>query len=168
MSGFIEPGASGGRRRWSFWRWLNSTSRRTFIVIPPLVMLAEYLIGGGRLDFVPWGVPLLIWGYLQYRLGGRFRTRLGGGGPGIDVPPDRIVDGGIYGFIRNPMYLGHMIFLAGLAITLKSWVALALLFVHMVWFERRVREDEARLEERFGEAYRAYKARTKRWIPFIY
>jgi hypothetical protein len=168
MTGLIEPGAPGSRRKWSLWRWLNSTSRRTFLVIPPLVVLGELALGGGRLAFVPWGVPLLVWGYLQYRLGGRYRTQLGGGGPGIEVPPDAIVDTGIYGYIRNPMYLGHMIFLAGLAITLQSWIALGLLAVHMIWFENRVRDDEKHLEQRFGDAYSAYKARTRRWIPFVY
>ena len=43
-----------------------------------------------------WALPLLAWGYLQYRWVGRFRTREGGGGPGIAVPPDRLVRVGPY------------------------------------------------------------------------
>jgi protein-S-isoprenylcysteine O-methyltransferase Ste14 len=65
------------------------------------------------------------------------------------------------------MYLGHMIFMAGLAITFRSWLAAALLAFHVFWFDRRVREDERHLEAIFGEAYRAYARRVKRWIPWV-
>lgn len=163
-----QENEEGKPRRRSLWQWMNSTSRRTFFILPLLVIGFELALGRGHLAFVPWGVPLLVWGYLQYKLGGRYRTRLGGGGPGLDVPPRRIVDSGVYGYIRNPMYLGHMIFITGLAITLQSWLAAGLLVVHMVWFDRRVRGDEAHLTELFGDDYRAYMDRTRRWIPFIY
>ena len=63
------------------------------------------------------------------------------------------------------MYLGHLIFFAGIAITLASWIAAGVLIVHAFWFDRRVREDEGRLEQLFGEPYRAYCRRVKRWIP---
>ena len=65
------------------------------------------------------------------------------------------------------MYLGHLIFMLGLAISFSSWLAAALFLFHLVWFHRRVLKDEARLESRFGESYRAYKARVKRWIPGV-
>lgn len=149
-------------------RWLQSTSNRTFAVYPALVIAVELLLRRGDLEIVPWAAPLLLWGYLQYRLCGNYRTRLGGGGPGLDVPPQRIVDRGIYRFIRNPMYLGHLIFMLGLALTFRSWLAVVLLAFHVVWFDRRVDGDEAHLEALFGADYRAYKARTKRWIPWIY
>ena len=110
----------------------------------------------------------MIWGYLQFRLGGQYRTRHGGGGPGLDVPPERIVDTGVYAYIRNPMYLGHMIFMVGLAVTFYSWAAVVLLIFHLFWFDARAREDEAHLETLFGDSYRDYKARTKRWVPFVY
>ena len=57
--------------------------------------------------------------------------------------------------------------MAGLAITFESWLAVALLLFHMVWFQRRVLKDEARLEARSGAPYLAYKARVKRWIPGV-
>ena len=69
--------------------------------------------GMPRLDL--WALPLLPWGYFQYHLVGRYRTRLGGGGPGLSNPPERIVEAGIYRWMRNPMYLGHIIFFVGLA-----------------------------------------------------
>lgn len=149
-------------------RWLQSTSKRTFVLYPILIVAFQYLWTGGHIVFQPLGLVLLAWGYLQYRLGGQYRTRHGGGGPGIEVPPNRIVDGGIYGYTRNPMYLGHLIFMLGLAVTFWSWAALLLLAVHVIWFERRVREDEERLKTMFGAPYLDYQRRVKRWIPYLY
>ncbi|MEP7067844.1 MAG: isoprenylcysteine carboxylmethyltransferase family protein [Usitatibacter sp.] len=114
-----------------------------------------------------WALPVLAWGYLQYRLVGNYRTRLGGGGPGISIPPDRVVDTGIYRWVRNPMYLGHIIFLAGIALVLGSWIAAIVLILHLFWFQGRVREDERHLLELFGEPYRDYCRRVKRWVPGI-
>ena len=148
-------------------RWLGSTSNRTFIVWPLALFAIEALVQQGVPPIRWWGIPLLAWGYLQYRWVGSYRTRLGGGGPGISIPPDRIVDSGPYRFTRNPMYLGHLIFFAGIALTLGSWIAAAVFAFHAFWFDRRVREDEARLAERFGAAYDDYRRRAKRWIPGI-
>ena len=148
-------------------RWLKSTSNRTFIVWPLVLLAVEALLQGGWPRLAPWALPLLAWGYLQYRWVGTFRTRIGGGGPGLSVPPDRIVERGPYRWVRNPMYLGHLIFLAGLALALRSWIGAAVLAFHVFWFHRRVREDERHLAERFGDSYRDYCRRVKRWIPGV-
>jgi protein-S-isoprenylcysteine O-methyltransferase Ste14 len=148
-------------------RWLKSTSNRTFIAWPVALFAAEALLREGVPPMNPWALPLLAWGYLQYRWVGTYRTRLGGGGPGVSVPPERIVAAGPYRWVRNPMYLGHLVFLAGLALLLSSWIAAAVLAFHVVWFDRRVRADEARLEELFGAPYREYRGRVKRWLPGI-
>jgi protein-S-isoprenylcysteine O-methyltransferase Ste14 len=148
-------------------RWLKSTSNRTFIVWPAALFAAEALVQQGLPRIDPWFLPLLAWGYLQYVWVGTYRTRLGGGGPGLANPPDRIVEAGPYRWVRNPMYLGHLIFLAGLALVLHSWIAAAVFAFHLVWFDRRVRSDERHLAERFGEAYGDYCRRVKRWIPGV-
>jgi len=148
-------------------RWVKSTPNRTFVIFPLCVFGFEAARQGGVPVINPWGAILLLWGYLQYRLVGRDRRARGGGGPGIETPPDQIVTDGVYRYLRNPMYLGHLIFMLGLAIALSSWLALALLVVHAGWFHVRVLRDEQRLELRFGESYRAYKARVKRWIPGV-
>lgn len=153
------------KRPFSILRWLKGTSRRTFIVYPLCIIAIELLIRRGDLLVYFWGAPLLAWGYAQYRFGGKYRSAHGGGGPGIEIPPERIVDTGIYGYTRNPMYLGHLIFMLGLAITFQSLAALSLLVFHLFWFQRRVLEDEAHLRALFGDAYLAYCARVKRWIP---
>jgi protein-S-isoprenylcysteine O-methyltransferase Ste14 len=139
-------------------RWLNRTPVQTFILCPLLVVAFELVRQRGRLAVVPAGFALLAWGYLQYLL-------VGGGGPGLGVPPDRIVEDGPYRHVRNPMYLGHLIFMLGLALTFASWFALILFVARALWFHRRVLEDETRLQEKFGAAYLDYQRRVKRWIP---
>ena len=167
----MQPPGRKPQRPKTLKRWLKSTSNRTFALYPVLIFAFEYLWHGGRISFLGWnllfGIPLLVWGYAQYRMGGNFRERAGGGGPGIEIPPDRIVDFGVYAYTRNPMYLGHLIFMLGLAVTFWSWAALLLLVFHIFWFQRRVLEDEKRLTTMFGEQYTDYQRRVKRWIPYI-
>ena len=148
-------------------RLAASTPLHTFIFLPLLVVGCELFLRDGVLAIDLWGVPLVILGYAQYRLVGNFRTQHGGGGPGIDNPPTRIVTEGPYRLTRNPMYLGHIIFMLGLAVTFRSWVALAILVLRAIWFHRRVVADEARLTAHFGAAYTDYMRRVKRWVPGV-
>jgi len=148
--------------------WLLArTPLVTFVLIPIVVVACELIVRRGVLAFDPWGVPLLVLGYAQYRLVGDFRTAHGGGGPGIDNPPTRIVTEGPYGLTRNPMYLAHLIFMLGLAVTLRSWIAVAILVLRAIWFHRRVVADESRLTARFGAEYTEYMRRVKRWVPGV-
>jgi protein-S-isoprenylcysteine O-methyltransferase Ste14 len=148
-------------------RLLARTPARTFVIYPICVIAFELAIRRGNLVIVPWGALLLAWGYLQYRLIGDYRVRRGGGGPGITVPPKHLVTNGIYAYTRNPMYLAHLIFLLGLAVTFWSWLALILFAVSAIWFHRRALDDEARLRALFGAQYENYQARVKRWIPGV-
>ena len=149
-------------------RWFRSTSNRTFVLWPILLYCAEAALQQGIPWIEIWGLPLLAWGYLQYRLVGNYRLREGGGGPGLSIPPERLVTAGPYRYCRNPMYLGHLIFLAGLALTLRSLVAAGFLVFSIFYFHARVRRDEARLADRFGEEYNAYRGRVKRWLPYLF
>ena len=146
-------------------KWLSRTPVQTFILCPLVVIAFQVALHNGALVFVPWGCLLLAWGYLQYLFVGRYRMPRAGGSWGIEVPPDQIVATGPYRYTRNPMYLGHLIFMLGLAITFWSWFALILLVARAVWFHGRVLRDEKRLEVRFGGDYAAYRQRVKRWIP---
>ena len=143
----------------------RSTSFRTYVLIPAVVLIWEWAWRGDRFRIDPWFVPIMFWGYLQYRWVGGYRVRRGGGGPGMNNPPERLVREGPYAYCRNPMYLGHIIFLIGLALSLRSWLASAITLVSAIWFQRRVIRDERRLAERFGREYTGYTERVKRWIP---
>jgi protein-S-isoprenylcysteine O-methyltransferase Ste14 len=149
-------------------RLLRSTSFRTFILYPLLVVSWELILSDGRLRLEPWFLPLLAWGYLQFWLIGKYRIRRGGGGPGMDTPPERLVTTGPFAYSRNPMYLGHVIFLLGLTLSLRSMLAALITVANAVWFHFRVQRDEKRLHERFGQPYLDYTARVRRWIPGLY
>lgn len=79
--------------------------------------------------------------------------------------PQAVVQHGIYRYIRHPIYAGDLLLLAGLELGLNSWlvVGVALLAVVVV---RRTLAEEARLARQL-DGYRAYCARTKRFIPFV-
>ncbi|MDP2356690.1 MAG: isoprenylcysteine carboxylmethyltransferase family protein [Beijerinckiaceae bacterium] len=76
-----------------------------------------------------------------------------------------LVSSGVYAYTRNPIYLGNTILLIGFAIALRwGWLALAapitMVFVTMLAIQR----EEKHLDARFGDAWRAYAARVRRWI----
>jgi protein-S-isoprenylcysteine O-methyltransferase Ste14 len=148
-------------------RLLGRTPIRTFILYP-LATIAFELAANGGLDFHPVFLPLMLWGYLQYRWCGKYRVQRGGGGPGLETPPERMVVSGPYYYTRNPMYLGHLIYLTGLSLTLHSLFAAAITVATAVWFHLRVLGDEKRLLERWGEPYRRYMIVVKRWIPGLF
>lgn len=148
-------------------RWVKGTSNRTFVLWPIALLLLESVRDGGWPEMNPWALPLLVWGYMQYRLVGRLRTARGGGGPGMSNPPERLVTNGPYRLTRNPMYLGHLIFFLGLAL-LFSGPAWLVFVAHLVWFDRRARRDESHMHELFGSDYDAYRTQVKRWVPGIY
>lgn len=110
----------------------------------------------------------MLWGYLQYRRCGLFRIQHGGGGPGLETPPQRLVATGPYAYTRNPMYLGHIIYLIGLALTLQSWFGAAITVSVALWFHARVLGDEKKLAAQLGQPYVEYTKSVKRWIPGLF
>src|SRR5258708_13732161 len=85
-------------------RWLRKSPVQTFLLLP-LATIAWELAVFGTLRFQPVFLLLMLWGYLQYRLCGRYRIALGGGGPGLSAaPPERLVPAGIYALAPNPIY----------------------------------------------------------------
>ena len=148
-------------------RLLRSTPRRSFIVYPIVVIAFETVRRGGFEVPAPYFLPLLPWGYLEYRLVGGYRRRHHAGSRGFGEVPHRLLQAGPFGFTRNPMYLGHLIFMLGLALSFWSWIGAGSFLANVVWFHRRVLKDEALLRARFGSEYDKYRRRIKRWIPFV-
>jgi protein-S-isoprenylcysteine O-methyltransferase Ste14 len=76
-----------------------------------------------------------------------------------------IVANGPYRFTRNPIYLGMMLGLIGLAVALDSlWLLAMLVPFYLVIRYGVVAREEAYLERKFGDAYLGYKSRVRRWL----
>lgn len=80
----------------------------------------------------------------------------------------RLVDSGIYAWIRHPMYLSLILLAWGAAIKDLTWVTLVLaLFVSLCLYVT-ARKDEEECLEHFGAEYVAYMQRSKRFLPFLW
>ena len=80
-------------------------------------------------------------------------------------PATYLVLGGPYLYTRNPMYVGMALALLGAAVFLASLAPLFVLPLFVLIINNRfILAEEAMLEEAFGEAYREYKARVRRWF----
>ncbi|HXV22881.1 MAG TPA: isoprenylcysteine carboxylmethyltransferase family protein [Alphaproteobacteria bacterium] len=103
------------------------------------------------------GVVLLISAMIEFRRAG------------TAIPPwepaTALVTTGAYRFSRNPIYLAMTAICLGLALLFAASWALVLLIPTLaalhVWVIRR---EEAYLDRRFGEAYRQYRTRVRRWV----
>ena len=93
---------------------------------------------------------------------------IGRGTPAPFDPPRQFVAVGPYRFVRNPMYIGGAILLAGFALYLRSGAALilclpALLLAHVFV----VAYEEPTLRSKFGASYENYCRTVNRWIPRV-
>jgi protein-S-isoprenylcysteine O-methyltransferase Ste14 len=79
--------------------------------------------------------------------------------------PSVLVSHGAFRFSRNPMYLGLLAALVGIALLLGSVAALVVppLFA-AVLTARFIRHEEQTMAERFGDEYGEYAKRVRRWI----
>ena len=88
---------------------------------------------------------------------------------GSNVPTNRpttaIVDAGPYRFTRNPIYLAMFLALIGLAMAFDSlWLLAALVIFALVIRYGVVAREEAYLDRKFGDLYRTYRSRVRRWL----
>jgi len=151
--------------------------RPSAIPWPPLLFAAALAAGVllGRLTPLPWpglddlaariigyglgatGVALMAWGFLTlYRAN---TTVL----PHRRV--ERLVTHGAFRFRRNPIYMGEVLLLLGLAqATGNIWMAIMAPLFALGVFALAILPEERHLEARFGDAYVDYKAGTRRWF----
>ena len=78
-----------------------------------------------------------------------------------------VVSSGAFRYVRHPLYLGSVLFYLGLALSTASLAALALTSVIFAFYDHIATYEERWLEERHGEAYRAYRSRTGKWWPRV-
>jgi len=81
-------------------------------------------------------------------------------------PTRKLVIGGMYGHVRNPMIIGVLIVLIGESIAILSlniFIWAGIFFITNNFFF--VLYEEPNLEKRFGTEYQKYKKNVPRWIP---
>ena len=79
-------------------------------------------------------------------------------------PDGELVTSGVYAHVRHPLYASVMSAGLGWALLWRSWPALILAFLQVVFFREKARHEEARLRARFSE-YAAYAKRVPPFVP---
>lgn len=102
-------------------------------------------------------VVLVAWGVSSFR---RARTSL------VPIrPATALITDGPFRFTRNPLYLSLALLYLGIALWLGVvWPVVLLPALILLVQQIVILREEAYLEGRFGEAYRAYRARVRRWL----
>lgn len=135
--------------------------------LPPLILDRTRFVWPATWSTAQWVAltPLAVGFAIYLRCVWDFVTR----GRGIPAPidhPKELVVSGLYRYVRNPMYLGVLLFLLGEALFLRYrdlviytliWLSIVHLFVLIY--------EEPNLEHKFGESYARYRAAVRRWIP---
>jgi protein-S-isoprenylcysteine O-methyltransferase Ste14 len=80
-------------------------------------------------------------------------------------PQNTLITSGPYRFSRNPLYLGGNVFIFfGAALALGSPTALVATALHLPLMDRFIQREEGQLERQFGQEWRNYKERVRRWL----
>ena len=90
--------------------------------------------------------------------------------PEVTVQPgQRVLDGGLYRYLRHPSYTGTFVTILGFGLALTNGLSLLIMLaLPGLAYAYRMRVEESALCAAFGDQYRDYMRRTKRLIPFIY
>ena len=157
---------------------MSETNTAGVIARPPFMFLGSLLAGflvnwllplpfpaawAGTLSWIIAGLLILI-GLSVFAAG--IRNFTGAGTPVPTSEPTRaLVTTGIHGITRNPIYLGMFLIYAGIGIAAQNlWILILLVPLAIAMRYGVVAREETYLEKLFGEAYRDYKIRVRRWI----
>jgi protein-S-isoprenylcysteine O-methyltransferase Ste14 len=126
-------------------------------VVAPIVAIVRAPLTYAGILLVLTGTMMIVWSRRAFQTA---RTSI--------IPfteSTTLVRHGLYRWSRNPMYLGAVLLVSGIAIVLGS---LSPLFVVMAFFAILdagfVRREERLLEASFGDQYRAYQRSVRRWL----
>lgn len=85
-----------------------------------------------------------------------------------EVKSEKLITTGIYKWIRNPMYLGLIIFFLADLLTRSTFTRWAAYIVLVITLFFKISSEERFLSMKFGDDFSRYKSSTKRLIPFVY
>jgi len=122
----------------------------------PVELQARTLVAG---FFATAGVCIAAAGVVAFR---RARTTVN---PLTPDAASSLIDGGVYRFTRNPMYLGFLLMLLGWSVFLGDAATLPVVAL-FIWYLNRfqIEPEEKALAARFGDGFARYRRRVRRWL----
>ncbi len=156
---------------------IQSIDHANVAVFPPLPFMLAFVVGvlahilWEPIRFFPefWighaaGWPLIV--AAAVLIAWAQRTMAGAGeSSNVYKPNGAIVSTGPFAFTRNPMYLSMALLYAGIAFLINTaWPVVLLPGVLLVIQHGVIRREERYLESKFGDVYRQYCARVRRWL----
>ena len=143
------PGVVAGLVPWLLTGWM----------LPPASMTSLIVRGCLAAVAVLTGLVVLIGAFVRF-------VREGSGTPAPVAPTDRLVIGGVFRFVRNPMYLAVVTILLGQSLLFASTTLLiytllvgAAMTAFVRWYEEPV------LAARYGRQYEDYRRNVRGWLP---
>ena len=147
-----------------------------FFLVGPVAggALVPWLLTGWRLRPAPaWYLPVRVLGAVLVVVGAAFVVsayvrfaREGRGTPAPFAPPDRLVVGGEYRYVRNPMYVAVTATILGQALLL--WRPVLLIYAAVVataFVAFVLGYEQPTLSRQFGASYEAYRRAVPAWWP---
>lgn len=129
--------------RWESHDWYAAT-------VPARLVGAALLVAGAG---------ALVHSFYRFVVEGR-------GTPAPVAPPTELVVRGLYGYVRNPMYVAILMIVVGQGLWLGRFILLG--YAAGLWLTFHlfvVSYEEPKLGRMFGASYRAYRATVNRWVP---
>lgn len=125
-------------------------------LLVPVPFLPQVVQLGVGVPLLVFGVGLWIWGVT-----GLLRR---GESPDPSKATTQLVTGGPYRLSRNPIYTGGTVGLLGLALLLDTATGTAVVVVLALVAHNLILSEERYLEAKFGEEWREYRSRVRRWF----
>ena len=154
-------------------KMMNNTSQKK--VLPPTILLIALLLMLGlhflfpvfKIIPAPWNffglLPVAAGITMNYLADDSFKRVKTAVNPFHN--PSTLVTGGVFKISRNPMYLGFVLILLGVAVLLGRLMPFGVVPLFMAWIQILfIGIEERALETQFGQDWFEYKAKVRRWI----
>ena len=149
--------------------------QKSVVALSGVMFVAAFVVAGLNWRFqwlvlpswVVWlGTALFLFGYILYAEVLRENTYLS---RTIEVQEDqKVVDTGLYGIVRHPMYTSTIILFLSMPLVLASPISFLIMLLYIPLIAKRIHNEEAVLEEGL-KGYREYKQRVKyKVLPYIW